>query len=301
METDMAEVMTTDQASVADDSALFQELTTPGATPPPEPGPQDQSQPTPPAAPVAPGQPIDGEPTIPSARLRVEADRARNAERRAEALQMQVEALLQRFQPQQPQPQVKPRADMFENPSGFVQEEVSPLIEPLNQQLTQVREFYSKRDAIREFGAEQVGAAFSAIESGLRSRDPDANVTYMRLMRSLDPYGDMVRWHQQQVAFSQIGGDLSAYNKRILDEAMRNPEYQAAVIAAARGGAPNVAVPAGGSQPRTSNGQFASPATLPSIARVGSTGLSPEDAGQDNTSDAELFAQTTARGAKPPR
>jgi hypothetical protein len=245
--------------------------------------------------------PTEPEAAIPPARLREEADRARAAERRAEALQTQVEALLARFQPQQPQ-QPKPRADMFENPSGFVQEEVSPLIEPLNQQLTQVREFYSKRDAIREFGAETVSAAFVAIENGLRSRDPDANVTYMRLMRSLDPYGDMVRWHQQQVAFSQIGGDLTAYNKRILDEAMKNPEFQAQVIAAARGGAPAVAVPArGGEQPRNSNGQFASPSTLPSIARVGSTGLAPEDAGQDNTSDADLFAQTTSRGARPPR
>jgi hypothetical protein len=300
METDMAELNTTDTSS---DSALFQELTQPGATPepktpeppppPPAPGQPPQGEPGQPAQP----QPTEGEPNIPSARLREEADARRAAERRSEALQMQVEALLQRFQPQQPPPQ-KPRTDIFENPSGFVQEEMGALIEPLNQQLMQVREFYSKRDAVREFGAEKVGAAFAAIESGLRNRDPETNLTYMRIMRSLDPYGDMVRWHQQKETFTQIGGDLSAYNQRILQQAMQDPNFQAQVLAAARGQAPPVAMPAG--QPRMPNGQFApaQQSSLPSIARVGATALSP--VAQDDVSDAQLFAETTSRSAKRP-
>jgi hypothetical protein len=298
METDMAEVMTTDQTSAAEDSALFQEMTAPGATPPPA----EPSPPQPAPAPQPPPVPAEPEPNIPSARLREEAEARRGAERRAEALQMQVEALMQRFQP--PQPQAPPkRADMFENPSGFVQEEVTPLIEPLGQQLMQVREFYSRRDAIREFGAEKVSSAFAAIENGLRTRDPEVNMTYARVMRSLDPYGDMVRWHQQREAFATIGGDITAYNRRILDEAMKDPSFQAAVIAAARGGAPAVAVPARGEQPRAANGQYASSgqSSLPSIARVGSTALSPDLQQQDDVSDEQLFAETTSRGAKPPR
>lgn len=213
---------------------------------------------------------------------------------------MQVEAMLQRFQPVTPQAPPQ-RADMFENPSGFVKEEVTPLIEPLNQQLMQVREFYSKRDAVREFGPEAVNEAFAAIENGLRNRDPEANMTYQRIMRSLDPYGDMVRLHQQKVAFATVGGDLNAYNKRILDEAMRDPNFQAAVINAARGGAPVSYTPARGEQPRAPNGQFASgQSSLPSIARVGSTALTPDPQSEDGISDQQLFAETTSRGAKRP-
>jgi len=169
--------------------------------------------------------------------------------------------------------------------------------------LRQTREFYSRRDAVREFGPEKVNAAYVAMESGLRARDPDAFATYQRIERSLDPYGDLMRWHQQKETFAQVGYDLAAYNKRILDSAMLNPEYQAAVIAAARGQAPVTAQPARGEQARAANGQFTSQSdqsSLPSIARVGSTALHPADQ-QDDVSDAQLFADITSRSAKRPR
>jgi hypothetical protein len=309
METDMAEERPTDQVSGADDAALFQEITAPGATadsPEPDtPSPPEQpSQPPPPQQPGQPqsaGQPPQPDGNIPSARLREEADARRNAERRADQLQAQVEALMQRLQPVQQQ-QPKPRTDIFDNPSTFVQEEVNPLLDPLNQQLTQLREFYSRKDAVREFGLEKVNEAFSAIESGLRNRDPEVGATYQRIMRSMDPYGDLVRWHQQKAAYAQIGGDLNAYNQRIIQQAMTDPSMQAAWLAATRGQAPPVASPAR-EQPRASNGQFASPQSLPSIARVGSTALSPDmQQQQDDISDSQLFAETTSRSAKrPPR
>jgi hypothetical protein len=235
---------------------------------------------------------------IPSARLREEADARRYERQRADHLQSQVEALLQRFQPQQQPP--RQRADVFENPSGFVQEEVQPLIEPLNQQLMQVREFYSKRDAMKEFGPQLVSEAFGVMEQGIRARDPEIHTTYNRIMQTMDPYGEMVRWYQQKKMFADIGGDLNAYNQRVLQAAMQNPDFQAQVIAAARGQAPQVAQPA---QPRTSNGQFASsngPSSLPSITRVGSTGLHPSEQ-TDETDDHELFVQTTTGRRQAPK
>jgi hypothetical protein len=119
-------------------------------------------------------------------------------------------------------------------------------------------------------------------------------------MQTMDPYGEMVRWYQQRKLFADIGGDLNAYNQRVLQAAMQNPDFQAQVIAAARGQAPQVAQPA---QPRTSNGQFASSnsqPSLPSITRVGSTGLHPSEQ-TDETDDHELFVQTTTGRRQAPK
>lgn len=293
------------ETSTADDNAMFAELTTPGATPdgsePQSPPPSPPPSPQPGETPPAPSSMPPGEPNIPTARLREEADARRTAERRADALQMQVEALMQRFAPVQQAPP-RARADVFDNPSTFVQEEVQPMLGPLNQRVAQAIELFSKRDATREFGAQNVDDAYRSIEQGLRARDPEVNALYQRAMSGLDPWGDIVRWHQQKATFAQIGGDLHAYNQRVLADALKDPNFQAQVIAAARGQAPPVSMPAG-SQPRAPNGQFASSqgqSSLPSIARVGSTALHPADQQQDEMDDHQLFLQTTQGRRKPP-
>jgi hypothetical protein len=152
----------------------------------------------------------------------------------------------------------------------------------VRSEIGQLREFYSQREAVRTHGAEKVQAAYQALEKGMASRDPEAWTVYNRAMQSMDPYGSIVDWHKQRETLAQIGGDLDSYKQRLLDEALKDPEYQKKVLEAARG------------QAQQSGSAVARPAvsSLPSINRVGSAALHNN---QQDVSDAELFDATTRR------
>ena len=79
--------------------------------------------------------------------------------------------------------------------------------EPIKGEINQLREYYSQRDAIREHGAEKVKAAYDALANGLNARDPEVVAVYQRAMASIDPYGDIMKWHKKQTIFSTIGDD----------------------------------------------------------------------------------------------
>ncbi len=203
----------------------------------------------------------------------------------AAAVDPQLEARLAAIEraQQQPQQQTRQRSDVFENPSAFVQEEVQPILDPVNQQITQMREFYSRRSAEQEHGQQKVKAAYDWIAQGMASRDPDAISVYQRAMQSMDPYGDITKAHLQRQTFNEIGGDLNAYRQRLLDEAMKDPAFQAKVIEATR------------QQAQQTGQTIAKPAvsSLPSISRVGATAIG--NGQEPDLSDADLFEATTRR------
>lgn len=278
-----------DALAGGDDGALFDDVIS-GAPVDADPPPSTQPDltPAPDAAPAATVDPQQAnpqlpqtEPAIPPGRLREETEARRAAERRAIELEARLAALERSQQPQPQQP--RQRADVFENPSAFVQEEVQPILDPVTHQITQMREFYSRREAEREHGQEKVVAAYRWIEQGLASRDPDAISVYQRAMQSMDPYGDITRAHQQRQTFNEIGGDLNAYRQRIIDEALKDPAIQAKVLESAR------------QQAQQMGQTIAKPAvsSLPSISRVGAAAITT---GQEpDLSDADLFEATTRR------
>lgn len=214
---------------------------------------------------------------VPSWRLREERERAQAAERRYQDLERQL-ATLQSRQPKAEQQ----TPDIFENPNQFVEQATKQQLDPVRSEIGQLREFYSQREAVRTHGAEKVQAAYQALEKGMASRDPEAWTVYNRAMQSMDPYGAVVDWHKQRETLAQIGGDLDSYKQRLLDEALKDPEYQKKVLEAARG------------QAQQSGSAVARPAvsSLPSINRVGSAALHNS---QQDVSDAELFDATTRR------
>lgn len=270
-----------------DDGALFDDVISGAVETDPQPSTQPDLTPAPAPAPAAAvdqqqPNPQQTEPAIPPGRLREETEARRTAERRAEQLEARL-AAIERAQQPQPQQQPRQRTDMFENPSAFVQEEVQPILDPVNQQITQMREFYSRRGAEQEHGQEKVKAAYDWIAQGMATRDPDAISVYQRAMQSMDPYGEVVRAHLQRQTFQAIGGDLNAYNQRILDDAMKDPAFQAKVIEASR------------AQAQQTGQTIAKPAvsSLPSISRVGAAAIS--NGQEPELSDAELFEATTRR------
>ena len=265
----------------ADDSALFDDVISGAASDEPveQVGQVEDKQPETPAQTQTeqPATAREDAANVPSWRLREERERAQSAERRNQELTRQLEALQAR-QPKADQ-QVP---DIFENPNQFVEQATKQQLDPVRGEIGQLREYYSRERAFDKHGQEKVQAAYQALEKGMASRDPEAWTAYNRAMQSMDPYGSIMDWHKQRETIAQIGGDLDSYKQRLLDEALKDPEYQKKVLEAARG------------QAQQSGSAVARPAvsSLPSINRVGSAALHNS---QQDVSDAELFDATTRR------
>src|SRR5688500_15745746 len=119
---------------------------------------------------------------IPAFRLREEAEARRRVEQERDDLRARLERL-ERQAPRQPQQKEPPaKIDLFENPSGFVRQEIDPMLEEFRNELQRTREAMSLDNAIARHGAEKVDAARKALEQGMARNDPDAWSTYNRAM-----------------------------------------------------------------------------------------------------------------------
>jgi hypothetical protein len=216
---------------------------------------------------------------IPSWRLKEEAEARRAAEERARQYERDMAELRQQLvQIQQQNKQPEKALDIFEDPNAFVDHGVRTAIDPVKQEISQLREFYSQRDAIREHGAEKVKAAYDAMDQALRSRDPEAHAVFQRAKQSLDPYGDIVKWHMKSTVFNQIGSDPNAWLEKQLEERLKDPQYQAKLLERIRG---NV-------QPQ----QRPITQLPPSLGKVASS--APSD-GEEDDSDAGLLKSALRR------
>jgi len=256
--------------ALPDDAALLNDVLT---TPPTE------SEAGPPPQP--PPAPKEAEPAIPPGRLREETEARRSAERERDEFRRQLDQVLLR----QPVPKQEPpkRSDMFEAPSAFVQEEVKPLLDPVQERINAVTEHYSLQHAITRHGDEKVQGARKALESAMGARDSEAWSVYNRAMKSIDPYGEILNWHIGKEVISTVGSDLGAYKQRVLDEALKDPEFQKKVFEAARGQA-------------VSQGNSVNRPVVPKLPSIGKVGAAaPSNEADDNMSDEELFHAATRR------
>jgi hypothetical protein len=238
-----------------------------------------------PDQPDKPDKPVQQpEAPVPPGRLREESERARRAEREVSDLRARL-AAYEVNQQQRPQ-QAPQKLDVFDNPAGFVKQEVGPLLDQFRAEMQMTREAMSADNAVRVFGEENVSAARQALEQGMSRQDPNAWATYNRAMSSHDPYGVITRWHMDRQTLQQIGGDLDAYRSKILDEALKDPEFQKRVFAAARGQAQ-----ANGSQinsvtqPQVPN--------IPSLSDIGAAG--PDEQMQQPSEEALFRAAVSAK------
>jgi hypothetical protein len=126
---------------------------------------------------------------------------------------------------QQPKPEPAQRPDLYENPDGFVGHEVRQQVDPIKSEIGQLREFYSRREAVREHGQDKVQAAYDWVAQGMQSRDPEVSAIYQRAMQSMDPFGEIVAAHQQKTVFSQIGSDPQAWFGKTLEERLSDPKF----------------------------------------------------------------------------
>lgn len=218
---------------------------------------------------------------IPSWRLREQTERADAAERRAQQIQSDFERKFNDLQSRLPKQEPTPAPDVFEDPNRFLEHGVNQAVSPIKSEMAQLREFYSQREAIREFGQEKVDAAYKSIADGLQSRDPEAWATYQRAMQSMDPYGEIVKWHQQKAVYSQIGNDPEAwFNKQLEERLAKDPEFQAKLLGQAQ------------QQVRSPSGAVTNIVKLPpSLNKAGAASTGSNDAA---LTDAELFDSVTS-------
>ncbi|HTG16534.1 MAG TPA: hypothetical protein VK747_14900 [Blastocatellia bacterium] len=219
-----------------------------------------------------PAKTEEREPGPPAWRLKEEADARRAAEHRASTLEAQLQQFLQ-------QKEQKPAPDIFEDAPKFVDQRVGSQVDPIRQEIGQLREFYSQREAIRSHGQEKVKAAYDWIAQGMQSRDPERMAIYNRAMTSFDPYGEIVNSHAKQTVFEQIGSDPNAYVEKQLEEKLKDPTFAAKMLERIRG-VTQQARPPGITQ------------LPPSLGRSSSS-ASPREGDDEDNSDAGLFRQAT--------
>lgn len=196
----------------------------------PEPPVQSEPEPAPPPEPEPQAPVREPEPGIPPWRLKEEADARRAAEARAAEFERQMAQIQQ-----QQQQNKQPVPDIFENPSGFVGHEVRTAIDPVKSEIMSLREFYSRRDADRQYGAEKVQAAYDALAQASKAGNPEAVAIVHRVANSMDPFGEIVTWHLKQTVYGQIGPDPNAWFEKQLEERAKDPAFQAKLLERIRG------------------------------------------------------------------
>jgi len=228
---------------------------------------------------------------IPSGRLREESEARRRAEQEILDLRARVAAYeVQRQQPQQPQPQPK-KLDIFDDPSGFVKQEMYPVLQQMDAHYRYQMEKQSAANAQRLYGAEVVDQAYNAMALGLRSGDATAKAVLDGATGSHDPFGAITQWYIDRQTLNTIGGDLETYKKQVLAEAMKDPEYQRQVFNAMRGQATQQVVRP--IQPIANP----SPTYPPSVSDIGAA-VGGEELIQD-ASDQALFRAAVSAKRRP--
>ena len=250
----------------------------------PEALPEPKKAPSEGQPPVEPPKPEPPDALVPSSRLREEAEARRRADERVQRAERERDDILRQLaaarQPQQ-QPQKAP--DLFEDPSGYVQNQIRPIADQFNQRLQLQAEAFSKQMAMMAYGADKVSAADQALREGMNRGDPSVRAAWEQAMQSAHPYDVITRWHMNNETMREVGGDLTSYKKRVLEEALKDPDYQRQVIEASKGTATHVARPATAAS---------SVPKIPSLGNIGAGG----DTELQEPSDEQLFrAATTAK------
>lgn len=185
------------------------------------------------------------------------------ANRRADEVERRLLAL-------QPKPEPVARPDIFEKPDEFVRSNVEEMVTPLQQQFSTFIETVSRKDAIREHGADRVREAFGALDQAANAGDPQAVAVVQAVKKSMDPYGDIVNWYRG----AEASRDPDAFFQRRLEEALKDDKFKGELLTKLQ--------PAPAEKPKP---VFEIP---PSIGRVPPARSASDEAG--DMSDSSLFA-----------
>lgn len=215
---------------------------------------------------------------VPQQALHAAREKEREARNEVDQLRQQLAVLNGQMQmlsrSQAPQaPQEPTKADFWEDPDGWG----NSLLSPIQQQMQQQNERWSRRFAEQQHGAETVNSAYQALGQAMQAGDPAAVAEFQRLKQSDHPFGDIVAWHKRQTTMSTVGDDPNAWFEAEMERRMADPAFSAKYLERARTTA-------------ATNTNRSAPVTSlpPSLNRLPSGGNAPADV---DMSDNGIFAQ----------
>lgn len=222
-----------------------------------------------------PAETVETKGSIPSGRLKEEADKRRTAEAERDELKNRI-ALLERSvlqsQPQRPQapaqtePQKK-RPDPLLDPDG-----AEAFDNEVREHDRQVLNFNLSCRFARLEHKEVFDEAFKAVNEAISGGDA---ALAAKIKMSPEPGAEIVSWYQQRNLVSETGGDLAAYKQKLLSD----PEFVKQVIESAK----TQALGQNGSRPNTVT------KLPPSLTSV--SGGSAKNSDPDDNSDQSVFKQ----------
>lgn len=191
---------------------------------------------TPEPAPTTDAPPAKDD-AVPAWRLREEAERRRELEREAAELRKFKETVEAERKKQEGPKSLYEAEDPDAYLGDKVRAELDPVqkaIQEAREETRKTREFYSQREAIRTHGAEKVDAAYKALDAAINGGTLNRDAVLADLAASMDPFGDIVAWHKRHTLLTEIGNDPEAYRQRQSDELLKDPEFLAKAVEAAR-------------------------------------------------------------------
>jgi hypothetical protein len=192
---------------------------------------------------------------VPSWRLREVREAREAAERKAEeatrerfALQtqlQQMQAELQKLQAPKSEP-----VDFFADPDQALQQRLTPFEQRFAKLEQDVRLSSLVQRRLPFTGPPTVAEMEQSIEQAMQKNHPDINGLAAQMRTSSDPVGVAMNWYKRNKLWDVTGGDPDAYKSKVLDEALKDPEYLQKALEAARaqagaapGSRPNIQLP----------------------------------------------------------
>jgi hypothetical protein len=244
------------------------DLQQPGQQPGQPRTPEGKFAPKPQGQPQQQRQPEDHR--VPLRELLAERDARQRLEAHAQELTRAVMELQQRTDPNRQQTQQQPET-IFDNPDQYLN---SRVMDPLRQEgqryMAQVKDGLSREFANTQFTAQVVDAALGAMAQFRHT--PQGNFVFQQIMNSGHPYGELVKWHRQQIAYSAIGADPQAWLTKKQQEWLDDPNAQRQMLERIRARQANGN---GGNGARAPNVQL--PPSLSSVASTASRTEAPGD------------------------
>ena len=208
---------------------------------------------------------------IPAWRLREEAENRRAAEAKLQQYERELEQL-RRNQPKPEPPKPPELPDPLLDPTGFYQH--------LQNDQAQ-REKNLRGELSFEFARDRDPARFDQALAAIQRASP---AEILRVKDAFSPGKELLAWYAQHERTTIVGDDLEAYNKKVLAEALKNPEHLRQAAEALR-----LSV-----VPSTNGSRQPSPVRLPpSLNSMSPSGAAPAGDDDADLSDEALFRHAT--------
>jgi len=202
---------------------------TPASEPEASPEPEASSE----SAPAESEKPAGKEPSesIPSWRLREEAEARRLAEDRARQLEARLNEVRVHREQQQPKPAVP---DFFIDPQAAMRASMDEYFEPIRKEYHRSMMQVARDTAEYRHGAEAVAQAEQVFMEA-RNKNMLDPADYERVVRAPNRFDAVVNWYRRLYALHTVGDDPAAWWEKQFEAKMADPKFQASVLEKIKG------------------------------------------------------------------